>query len=89
LLAGDDVIGEPFFTKERIKFVIRKIILPLLVIYIVLCAVAAIRNMNVKNNEYAAVLLSDYAFWQYDYWNYCGIWVLVPFMSVMVKTTYI
>jgi hypothetical protein len=60
--------GKPFFTKERKRFLFRKIILPLLMIYAVLGIFATIRNMNVKNNEYAAVLLSDYAFWQYDYW---------------------
>ena len=60
--------GKPFFTKERIRFLFRKIILPLLLIYIGLGIITAMRNMNIKNNEYAAVLLSDYAFWQYDYW---------------------
>ena len=60
--------GKPFFTKERIRFLFRKIILPLLLIYTGLGIITTIRNMNIKNNEYAAVLLSDYAFWQYDYW---------------------
>lgn len=60
--------GKPFFTKERIRFLFRKIILPLLLIYIGLGIITTIRNMNIRNNEYAAVLLSDYAFWQYDYW---------------------
>ena len=62
------LLGKPFFTKERIRFLFRKIILPLLLIYIGLGVAATIRNMTVKNNEYTAVLLSDYAFWQYDYW---------------------
>ena len=60
--------GKPFFTKERITFLFRKIILPLLLIYIGVGIITAIRNMNLRNKEYAAVLLSDYAFWQYDYW---------------------
>lgn len=60
--------GKPFFTKERTRFLFRKIILPLLLIYIGVGIITTIRNMNIKNNEYAAVLLSDYAFWQYDYW---------------------
>jgi hypothetical protein len=60
--------GKPFFTKERIRFFFRRIILPLLLIYIGLGIITAIRNMNIRSNEYAAVLLSDYAFWQYDYW---------------------
>ena len=60
--------GKRFFTKERIKFILSRIILPLLLIYIGVGTVATIRNMSIKNNEYAAVLLSDYAFWEYDYW---------------------
>ena len=60
--------GKPFLTKERIRFIFRKIILPLLLIYIGVGIITTIRNMNIKNNEYAVVLLSDYAFWQYDYW---------------------
>jgi hypothetical protein len=60
--------GKPFFTKERIRFLFRKILLPLLLIYIGLVVITTIRNMNIRNNEYAAVLLSDYEFWQYDYW---------------------
>lgn len=60
--------GKPFFTKERIRFLFRRIILPLLLIYICVGIITTIRNVNIKNNEYAAVLLSDYAFWQYDYW---------------------
>ena len=43
-------------------------ILPLLLIYIGVGMIAAIRNMSIKNNEYAAILLSDYAIWEYDYW---------------------
>jgi len=59
---------KPFFTRERMRFLLRKVVLPLFLIYVCLGIVAAIRNMNVKNDEYAAVLLSDHAFWQYDYW---------------------
>ena len=57
-----------FFTKKRIKFILRRIILPLLLIYIGVGMIATIRNMSIKNNEYAAILLSDYAIWEYDYW---------------------
>jgi len=60
--------GKPFLTKERIRFLFRKIILPLLFIYICIGIMTTIRNMSINNNEYAAVLLSDCAFWQYDYW---------------------
>jgi hypothetical protein len=60
--------GKPFFTGRRIKFVLRRIVLPLALIYIGLFAIATIREMNVRNDEYAAVLLSDYALWEYDYW---------------------
>jgi len=47
---------------------LRRIILPLLLIYIGVGMIATIRNMSIKNNEYAAILLSDYAIWEYDYW---------------------
>jgi hypothetical protein len=57
-----------FFTKKRITFILRKILLPLLLIYIGVGMIATIRNMSVKNHEYAAILLSDYAIWEYDYW---------------------
>jgi hypothetical protein len=60
--------GKRFFTKKRIKFILRRMILPLLLIYIGVGMIAAIRNTSIKNNEYAAVLLSDYAIWEYDYW---------------------
>ncbi|MFB3886633.1 MAG: hypothetical protein ACE144_15510 [Thermodesulfobacteriota bacterium] len=46
----------------------RRIILPLLLIYIGVGVIATIRNMRIRNHEYAAVLLSDYAIWEYDYW---------------------
>jgi len=60
--------GEPFFTKKRITFILRRIILPLVTIYIGVAIVATIRDINIKNDEYAAVLLSDHAITQYDYW---------------------
>jgi hypothetical protein len=60
--------GKPFFTKKRVQFILRRIILPFFAVYIVLAAITAIRDLSINNNEYAAVLLSDYAFWQYDYW---------------------
>ena len=60
--------GKRFFTKKRIKFILRWMILPLLLIYIGVGMIATIRNMSIKNKEYAAILLSDYAIWEYDYW---------------------
>jgi hypothetical protein len=60
--------GKMFFTKKRIKFILRRIILPLLLIYIGVGMIATIRNMSIKNKEYAAILLSDYAMSEYDYW---------------------
>jgi len=53
--------GKSFSQKKRIKFILRRIILPLLLIYIGVGMIATIRNMSIKNKEYAAVLLSDYA----------------------------
>jgi hypothetical protein len=57
-----------FFTRKRIKFILRRILLPFLLIYIGVGMIATIRNMSIKNHEYAAILLSDYAIWEYDYW---------------------
>jgi len=44
------------------------IILPFIAIYTCLAVITTIRDMNINNDEYAAVLLSDHAFWEYDYW---------------------
>jgi hypothetical protein len=60
--------GEPFFTKKRVVFILQRIILPFALIYIGVALIATIRDMMVKNDEYAAVLLSDYAVSEYDYW---------------------
>jgi hypothetical protein len=60
--------GEPFFTRKRMKFILLRIILPCALIYIGVATIATIRDMTIKNDEYAAVLLSDYALWEYDYW---------------------
>ena len=60
--------GKPFFTRSRITFVLRRVILPLLVIYCGLAIVATVRDMTITTNDYAAVLLSDYAISEYDYW---------------------
>jgi hypothetical protein len=60
--------GKPFFTRTRIQFILRKIVLPFFAVYSALVILTAIRDININNDEYAAVLLSDYAFWQYDYW---------------------
>lgn len=37
-------------------------------IYTLAAAVTGVRNLSIDSDEYAAVLLSDHAFWQYDYW---------------------
>ena len=60
--------GKPFFTKKRIKFILRSVILPLFAIYIGLAIITTIRDMTTKSNEYAAVLFSDHAITKYDYW---------------------
>jgi hypothetical protein len=60
--------GKPFFTKTRIKFILWRMVLPFFAIYALFAVVTMIRDMSINNDEYAAVLLSDYAFWQYDYW---------------------
>jgi hypothetical protein len=60
--------GKPFFTKPRIKFILRRIILPFFAIYTGIAVITAIRDMSISNDEYAAVLLSDYALTKYDYW---------------------
>jgi hypothetical protein len=60
--------GKPFFTRSRITFVLRRVILPLLVIYCGLAIIATVRDMTITTNDYAAVLLSDYAISEYDYW---------------------
>jgi hypothetical protein len=60
--------GERFFTLKRFKFFLKRVLFPLAVIYAGLFLVAAVRDYRVKNNEYAAVLLSDHALWEYDYW---------------------
>jgi len=60
--------GKPFFTKQRIAFILRRIILPFFAIYSVFAIVTAILDMSIKSDKYAAVLLSDYAITKYDYW---------------------
>lgn len=60
--------GKPFFTKTRIKFILWRMILPFLAIYTGLAIITTIRNISINSDEYAAVLLSDYALTKYDYW---------------------
>jgi hypothetical protein len=60
--------GKPFFTKTMIKFILWRIVLPFIAIYAFVAVVTMIRDNSIRSDEYAAVLLSDYAFWQYDYW---------------------
>ena len=62
------ISDKPFFTRTRIRFVLRRIVIPFLIVYSVVAAFTATRDINIKSDQYAAVLLSDYAFWQYDYW---------------------
>jgi hypothetical protein len=60
--------GKPFFTKTNIWFIFSRIIFPLLVIYVGLAGIAAVQDMRIQSDEYAAVLLSDHALTKYDYW---------------------
>ncbi len=57
-----------FLTKARLKFFCRYILLNICIIYIILGAIVTVRNLSVKNNEYGAILISDYAVTRYDYW---------------------
>ena len=57
-----------FLTSERIKFIKRRIILPIILVHIVLSVAATFRNNYIKSNKYAAVLISDRAISRYDYW---------------------
>ncbi len=54
--------------KKTTTFVLRRILLPLLLIHVGLGGIAAVRNATVKGDEYGAILLSDYAATEYDYW---------------------
>jgi hypothetical protein len=60
--------GKPFFTKKRIRFIVVRVILPLVAVYAGLAGVTAIRDAGIQSKEYAAVLLSDHALTKYDYW---------------------
>jgi len=60
--------GKPFFTKTRIKFILLRMVLPFFTIYACFAVVTIIRDNNIKSDQYAAVLLSDYALTKYDYW---------------------
>lgn len=62
------LLGKPFFTKQKITFILRRIILSCFAIYSVLAIATAIRDMSIKGDEYAAALLSDHAITKYDYW---------------------
>lgn len=57
-----------FLTSERIRFIKRRIIFPIILVHVVLCVAATFRNSYIKNNRYAAVLISDHAISKYDYW---------------------
>ncbi len=46
----------------------RWIVLPFLLVYIGVGMIATIRNISIKNKEYAAILLSYYPISEYDYW---------------------
>ncbi len=43
-------------------------VLPFFVIYALFAVVTMIRDNSIRSDEYAAVLLSDYAITKYDYW---------------------
>jgi hypothetical protein len=62
------IVRETIFYENRTKIILRRFVIPFFAIYACLAIVAAIRDMSINSDEYAAVLLSDYAFWQYDYW---------------------
>lgn len=57
-----------FLTQLRINFILRRILLPILIVHLSLCIAATIRNSLICNEQYAAVLISDYAITKYDYW---------------------
>jgi len=62
-------MGKPLvLTRTRVKFILMKIILPILTLHLSWCIIATIRNDLIQNEEYAAVLISDYAITKYDYW---------------------
>jgi len=54
--------------KRATKLILRRVFLPILLIHLGLGGIAAIRNASVKSDEYGAILLSDYAVTEYDYW---------------------
>ena len=55
--------------KEYGTHVVKRAFLSLLYIYGLFAAVATITNhLVVKDDEYAAIMLSGYAFSDYDYW---------------------
>ncbi|MCX5836257.1 MAG: hypothetical protein NTX62_04675, partial [Deltaproteobacteria bacterium] len=60
--------GKPYFTKEKIRFILWRFILPFFAIYTGLAIITTIRDINIKSDKYAAVLLSDHALTKYDYW---------------------
>ena len=51
-----------------IKFILWRIVLPFFAIYACFAVVTIIRDNSIKSDQYAAVLLSDYALTKYDYW---------------------
>lgn len=62
-------MGGPFFlTKERRRFFLRRIFLPILIVHFGLCVAATANNALRKKDIYAAILISDYAVTKYDYW---------------------
>jgi len=60
--------GKPFFTKKKFQFIVVRVMLPLIAVYVVLAGITAIQDMRIQGREYAAVLLSDHALTKYDYW---------------------
>lgn len=57
-----------FLTKTRSIFLLRKVLLPLIILHLSWSVIATVRNFSLKSPTCAAVLISDYAFTKYDYW---------------------
>ena len=62
-------MGKPLLlTKPIVKFILKRILLPLLILHLSWSIAASFRNDLIKSENYAAVLISDYAITKYDYW---------------------
>lgn len=62
-------MGKPLFlTASRNKFILKRIILPIIIVHFTLSLAATLRNSYIPKEKYAAILISDYAITKYDYW---------------------